>query len=84
MDGSAEGRLSLRAICKEGSTSLQTLSAISFVLRVSLVDANSPPLPPAPAPRSRKEDDVAGKTAPELLASDGRGKVRGFHEVIPR
>ena len=49
MDGSAEGRLSLRAICKEGSTSLQTLSAISFVLRVSLGDANSPPLPPAPA-----------------------------------
>jgi hypothetical protein len=43
MDGSAEGRFSIRAICKEGSTSLQTLSAMAFVLRVSLVDANSPP-----------------------------------------
>lgn len=42
MDGSAEGRFSIRAICKEGSTSLQTLSAMAFVLRVSLVDANSP------------------------------------------
>jgi hypothetical protein len=55
MDGSAEGRLSLRAICKEGSTSLQTLSAISFVLRVSLVDANSPPLPPAPPLRNPRD-----------------------------
>jgi hypothetical protein len=51
MDGSAEGRFSTRAICKEGSTSLQTLSAIAFVLRVPLVDANSPPLPPVPPPR---------------------------------
>ena len=34
MDGSAEGRFSIRAICKEGSTSLQTLSAMAFVLRV--------------------------------------------------
>jgi hypothetical protein len=42
MDGSAEGRFSLRAICIEGSTFLQTLSAIAFVSRVSLVDANSP------------------------------------------
>ena len=48
MDGSAEGRFSIRAICKEGSTFLQMLSAIAFVLRVSLVDANSPPSPPAP------------------------------------
>jgi hypothetical protein len=60
MDGSAEGRLSLRAICKEGSTSLQTLSAFSFVLRVSLVDANSPPLPPAPPPRRQIEEYDAG------------------------
>jgi hypothetical protein len=51
MDGSAEGRFSIRAICKEGSTILQMLSAIAFVLRVSLVDANSPPSPPAPPPR---------------------------------
>jgi hypothetical protein len=51
MDGSAEGRFSIRAICKEGSTFLQMLSAIAFVLRVSLVDANSPPSPPAPPPR---------------------------------
>jgi hypothetical protein len=50
MDGSAEGRFSIRAICKEGSTSLQTLSAMAFVLRVSLVDANSPSPPPAPLP----------------------------------
>lgn len=42
MGGSAGGRFSIRAICREGSTSLQTLSAIAFVLRVSLVDANSP------------------------------------------
>jgi hypothetical protein len=42
MDGSAEGRLSLRAICKEGSIFLQALSAFALVLRVSLVDANSP------------------------------------------
>jgi hypothetical protein len=48
MDGSAEGRFSVEAICKEGSTSLQTLSAIALVLRASLVDANSPP--PAPSP----------------------------------
>jgi hypothetical protein len=50
MDGSAEGRFSIRAICKEGLTSLQTLSAITFVLRVSLVDANSLPHPLAPPP----------------------------------
>ena len=54
MDGSAEGRFSLRAICIEGSTSLQTLSAIAFVSRVSLVDANSPPHPPALPPRLPK------------------------------
>jgi hypothetical protein len=42
MGGSAGERFSIRAICKEGWTSLQTLSAIAFVLRVSLVDANSP------------------------------------------
>jgi hypothetical protein len=46
MDGSAEGGFSIRAICKEnlqrGFGSLQTLSAIAFVLRASLVDANSP------------------------------------------
>jgi hypothetical protein len=30
---------------------LQTLSAIAFVLRVSLGDANSPPPPPVPPPR---------------------------------
>ena len=40
MDGSAEGRFSIEAICREGSTSLQTLSSIVFVLRISLVDAN--------------------------------------------
>ena len=52
MDGSAGGRFSIRAICKEGSTSLKTLLAIAaFVLRVSLVDANFRPLPPAPPPR---------------------------------
>jgi hypothetical protein len=56
MDGSAEGRISIRAICKEGLTSLQTLSAIAFVLRVSLVDANSPPLPPVPPPRTTGEN----------------------------
>jgi hypothetical protein len=52
MDGSAEGRFSLRAICKEGATFLQTLSAIAFVLRVSLVDSSSTPHPPA-LPRIR-------------------------------
>jgi hypothetical protein len=40
MDGSAEGITSIEAICREGSTSLQTLSAIVLVLRTSLVDAN--------------------------------------------
>ena len=43
MDGSAEGIFSIRAVRKEGSTSLQTLSEnAAFVLRVSLVDANPP------------------------------------------
>jgi hypothetical protein len=51
MDGSAEGRVTIRAICKESSTSLQTLSAITFVLRVSLGDTSSPPSPPAPLRR---------------------------------
>jgi hypothetical protein len=60
MDGSAEGRFSPRAICKEGSTFLQTLSAIAFVLRFSLVDSSSPPLPPAPAPRRQIEAYDAG------------------------
>lgn len=48
MDGSAEGRFSIRAIFKEGSTSLQTLSVIASTLRVSLVDVNAPS--PAPLP----------------------------------
>jgi hypothetical protein len=50
MDGSAEGRFSIRAIFKEGSTSLQTLSVIASALRVSLVDVNAPSPPPAPLP----------------------------------
>ena len=37
---------------------MQTLSAIAFVLRVSLGDANSPPPPPVPPPRiPRAADD---------------------------
>ena len=56
MDGSAEGRFSIRAICKEGSTFLQTLSAMAFVLRVSLVDANYPPHPPVPPQRTAEEN----------------------------
>ena len=51
MDGSAEGRFSIRAICNEGSIPLQTLSAIAFVLRVSLGDTNSPPSPRVPLRR---------------------------------
>jgi hypothetical protein len=51
MDGSAEGRFSIRAICKEGSTPLQTLSAIAFVLRISLGETNSPPSPRVPLRR---------------------------------
>jgi hypothetical protein len=50
MDGSAEGRFSIRAICKEGSTFLQTLSAMAFVLRVSLVDAKLSPAPAGASP----------------------------------
>jgi hypothetical protein len=48
MDGSAEGRFSVEAIRREYSTSLQPMSAIALVLRVSLVDANSSPHPPGP------------------------------------
>jgi hypothetical protein len=47
MDGSAEGRFSIRAIFKEGSTSLQTLSVIASALRVYV---NAPSPPPAPLP----------------------------------
>jgi hypothetical protein len=56
MDGSAGERFSIRAICKEGSTFLQTLSAMVFVLRVTLVDANSPPPPPVPPQRTAEEN----------------------------
>ena len=49
MDGSAEGRFSIRAVCEEGSSSSQALSEIAaFVLRVSPGDTNPPPRPPAP------------------------------------
>ena len=36
---------------------MQTLSAIAFVLRVSLGDANSPPPPPVPPPRIPRAAD---------------------------
>jgi hypothetical protein len=70
MDGSAEGRFSIRAICKEGSTFLQMLSAIAFVLRVSLVDANSPP--PAP-PRASQGQPTTG--IPLAASSDSLGHL---------
>ena len=54
MDGSAEAKVSIRAVCKEGSTSLQT--AVSDRRRcfgASLGDANPPPHPPGPPSRGR-------------------------------
>jgi hypothetical protein len=72
MDGSAGGRFSTRAICKEGSTFLQMLSAIAFVLRVSLVDANSPPPPPAP-PRASQGQPTTG--IPLAASSDSLGHL---------